>query len=77
MSAHDLAKVSTGFTATACAAASASSDLEDIKSDALTENVPSTLSERIARLESQMATVMSSLSTTAGILNTLVSKKGE
>ncbi|WP_314717424.1 hypothetical protein [Sphingobium yanoikuyae] len=77
MSEHDLAKVSSDLTAAACAAASASSDLEGIKSDALTENVPSTLSERIARLESQMATVMSSLSTNAGILSTLVSKKGE
>ncbi len=70
MSEHDLAKAS-------CAAASASSELEGIKSDAVTQDVPSTLSERVARLESQMATVMSSLSTTAGILNTLVSKKGE
>lgn len=77
MSEHDLAKVSSDLTAAACAAASASSDLEGIKSDALTENVPSTLSERIARLESQMATVMISLSTNAGILSTLVSKKGE
>ncbi|WP_375284966.1 hypothetical protein [Sphingobium yanoikuyae] len=70
MSEHDLAKAS-------CATARALSDLEGIKCDALTEGVPSTLSERIARLESQVATVMSSLSTTAGILNTLVSKKGE
>lgn len=77
MSAHDLAKVSRGLTATACAAASASSDLEGIKSDATMEMTPSTLSERIARLESQMATVTSSLSTMNGILSTLVSKKGE
>lgn len=77
MSEHDLAKASTDLTAAACAAASASSELEGIKSDALTQDVPSTFSERIARLESQMATVMSSLSTNAGILSTLVSKKGE
>lgn len=77
MSEHDLAKASSDLTAAACAAASASSELEGIISDALTEGVPSTLSQRIARLESQMATVMTSLNTHAGILSTLVSKKGE
>lgn len=77
MSEHDLAKVSSDLTAAACAAASASSDLEGIKAAAFMESVPATLGERIARLESQMATVMTSLNTNAGILSTLVSKKGE
>lgn len=77
MSEHDLAKVSSDLTGAACAAASASSDLEGIKAAAFMESVPAALGERIARLEAQMATVMTSLTNTAGILSTLVSKKGE